>query len=123
MGASISLKNGDFALNFGRASNVETALTSASSEEIEKLVQNAVAKEREKMQTDYETQLTSLKGQLDDELQVRMQAASKEYQAQLAAMDHRIQAAVKPLHIQIHGKLRIGMRRYAAQLELTASSE
>src|SRR5499426_3051549 len=44
-GARISLKDGDFAVSFGRTGNV-----AASSEEISQMVQNAVAEEREKME-------------------------------------------------------------------------
>ncbi len=94
-GASVSVKNGDFAISFGDAANAETGKTGASSEEVEKLVQNAVAKEREQMRQEYETQLASFKDQLNAEHQAKLQAASAGHQAQLNAVKAGLRAEIR----------------------------
>ncbi len=85
-GASVSVKNGDFAVNFGGTANHETSASAISSEEVEKLVQNAVAGEREKIERQYNAQLAGFRDQLNAEHQSRLQAASAEHQAQLEAV-------------------------------------
>ncbi|MGE0132487.1 MAG: zf-HC2 domain-containing protein [Blastocatellales bacterium] len=87
-GTRISLmKSGDFAINFGRAENSATGATAVSSEEIEKLVQNAVARERENIERQYSAQLASFKDQLSEEHQAKLQAASAEHQERLKSVE------------------------------------
>ena len=71
-GTRISLKDGDFAINFGRTGNSATGAPAVSSEEIERMVQNAVAGEREEMEQRYSAQLASLKDQLNADHQARI---------------------------------------------------
>jgi hypothetical protein len=86
VGASISVKGGDVAISFGGKQNVETGNRAVSSEEIEKIVQNAVARERSRIEQEYSAQLANLKDQLNAEHQAKLQAANAEYQAQLNAV-------------------------------------
>lgn len=90
-GTRISLKNGDFAVNFGRTENSATGAPAVSSEEIERMVQNAMASEREKMEQRYGAQLANFKDQLNADHQARLQAADAEHQARLKA----VQAGLK----------------------------
>lgn len=73
-GASVRVKDGDFAVSFGKAADVETAAAAVSSQEIEKLIQNAVAKEREKMLQEYDARLASFRDKLDAEHQAQLDA-------------------------------------------------
>ncbi len=81
-GVGFSLKDGEFAVSLGRAANAAPA---ASSEEIERMVQNAVALEREKMEERYIARLASFKEQLNADYQAKLRAARAEQQAQLKA--------------------------------------
>jgi hypothetical protein len=94
-GVNVSVKNGDFAISFGGAAKAETGKTGASSEELEKLVQSAVAKERDQMRQENNTQLASFKDQLNAEHQARLQAASAEHQAQLNAAKAGLRAEIR----------------------------
>jgi len=94
-GASVSVKNGDLAISFGGAAKAETGKTAASSEELERLVQSAVAKERDQMRQEYDTQLASFKDQLNAEHQAKLQAASAEHQAQLNAAKAGLRAEIR----------------------------
>jgi anti-sigma factor RsiW len=85
-GASVNVRNGDFAVNFGRAANAETGGGGASSEAIERLVQTAVAREREKIEQEHNAQLTSFKDQLSAEQQAQLEAVK-------AALRREIQRA------------------------------
>src|SRR5262247_1501888 len=90
-GTSISLKDGDFAVSFGRTGNVAAPAPAVSSEEINRMVQNAVAEEREKMEQRYKAQLASFKDQLEADHQAELQAARTERQAQLKAVQAALQ--------------------------------
>lgn len=85
-GTNISMKNGDFAINFGWTKNSATSVPAVSSEEIERIVQNAVAREREKMEQQYSAQLASFKWQLNADHQAKLQAANAENQARLKVL-------------------------------------
>jgi hypothetical protein len=84
-GTRISLKDGDFAVSFGRTGNGAAPAQAVSSEEINRMVQNAVAEEREKMEGLYSARLASFKGQLDADHQAELRAARAEQQAQIRA--------------------------------------
>jgi putative zinc finger protein len=84
-GTRISLKDGDFAVSFGRTDNLAPLAPAVSSEEVGRLVQNAVAEEREKMEERYNARLASFKDQLDATHQAELRAARDEQQAQLRA--------------------------------------
>lgn len=94
-GASVSVKNGAFAISFGGAAKAETGGAGASSQELEKLIQSAVAKERDQMRQEYETQLASFKDQLNADHQAKLQAASAEHQAQLNAVKAGLRAEIR----------------------------
>jgi anti-sigma factor RsiW len=82
-GASLSLKNGDFAINFGGGRNAETAASPASSEQVEKMVQNAVAREREKLRQEYSAQLAGFKDQLTAEHQAQLESVKAGLRAEI----------------------------------------
>src|SRR5262245_27782209 len=84
--ARISLKNGDFAVDFGRLESVASGASVVASQDVEKLVQNAVAKEREKIERQYTAQLAGFKNQLDADYEAKLHAANAEHQAQLKAI-------------------------------------
>jgi hypothetical protein len=111
-GAGISLKDGDLAVSFGGRQQTETARDALSSDEIEKLVQNAVSKEREKMQRAYEVQLAGLKAQLDAEHKEILQATSVRQKAQLDA----VRADLKQ-EIQTAGRQNSSIRSFFAMDE------
>jgi hypothetical protein len=94
-GASVSVKDGDFAISFGGTAKAETGGAAASSEELEKLIQSAIAKERDQMRQEYETQLASFKDQLSAEHQAKLQAASAEHQAQLNTVKAGLRAEIR----------------------------
>ncbi len=94
-GASVGVRDGDFAINFGRSANAATAAPAPSSQEIERQVQNAIAREREKLQRDFDAQLAGLKEQIGAERQERLQAASAEYQAQLQAVKAELRREIQ----------------------------
>ncbi len=87
-GTRISLDNGGFAVNFGRPANMDKAAAGAQAiapEEVEKMVRNAMAVEREKLEQRYSAQLVSFKDQLNAESQAKLQAAKAENEARLKA--------------------------------------
>jgi len=84
-GTNISVKNGDFAVNFGSIKNSATGVPAVSSEEVELMVQNAVARGREKMEQQYISQLASFKDQINADHEAKLQAANAEHQARLKA--------------------------------------
>lgn len=84
-GARINLKDGDFVVSFGRTSNGSSLDPAVSSEDVGRLVQNAVAEEREKMEERYNARLASFKNQLDADHQAELRAARAEQQEQLRA--------------------------------------
>ena len=84
-GTRISLKDGDFAVSFGRAGNETPTAPAVSSEETGRMVQNVLAEERGKMEELYSARLASFKDQLDADHQAKLQAARSEHQAHLRA--------------------------------------
>jgi hypothetical protein len=84
-GASVRVKGGEVAIDFGKSAP-ETAVAARSSEEMEKLAQAAVAREREKMQSEYQAQMAAFKDQLTAEYKARLEAASAEHQAKIQAV-------------------------------------
>ena len=94
-GTRISLKDGDFAISFGRTANVPPLAQAVSSEEVGRMVQNAVAEEREKMEQRYKAQLASFKDQLEADHQAELQAARTERQAQIKAVQAALQQEMR----------------------------
>ena len=99
-GTRISLKDGDFAVSFGRTSNGATLDPAVSSEEVGRLVQNAVAVEREKMEARYNSRLASFKDQLDADHQTELRAARVEQQEQLKAARVTLQQEMRRFNRQ-----------------------
>src|SRR5262245_23830628 len=94
-GTRISLKDGDFAVSFGRTGNGAAPAPAVSSEEINRVVQNAVAEEREKMEGLYSARLASFKDQLDADHQAELRAARADQQAQLRAARAALQQEMR----------------------------
>jgi hypothetical protein len=99
-GTRISLKDGDFVVSFGRTSNGSPLDPAVSSEEVGRLVQNAVAEEREKMEERYNARLASFKDQLDADHQAELQAARAEQQEQLKAARVTLQQEMRRFNRQ-----------------------
>ena len=99
-GTRISLKDGDFAVSFGRTGNGAAPAQAASSEEISRMVQNAVAEEREKMEKLYGARLASFKDQLDAAHQAELRAARAEQQAQLRVVQAAVQQEMRRFNRQ-----------------------
>jgi len=99
-GTRISLKDGDFVVSFGRTSNGSPLDPAVSSEEVGRLVQNAVAEEREKLEERYNARLASFKDQLDAEHQAELQAARAEQQEQLRAARVALQQEMRRINRQ-----------------------
>lgn len=85
-GASLSLKDGDFALQFGGKSGAATGAASISSQELEQLVQQAVASERARVERDYQAQLAGFKAQLEEQHRAQLAAVGAEQRAQMQAL-------------------------------------
>lgn len=97
-GAGLFYKDGDFALQFGGAAtggNPVTAAGNLSSEQIEKLVEQAVAKEREKMKAEFETQTAGFKERLAVEHQAQLQAISAQQEARIQAVRTALRAEIR----------------------------
>jgi hypothetical protein len=94
------MKDGDFAVSFGRTGNVAAPAPAVSSEEINRMVQNAVAEEREKMEGLYSARLASFKDQLDAYHQAELRAARAEQQAQLRAARTALQQEMRRVNRQ-----------------------
>src|SRR5215510_9261610 len=99
-GTRISLRDGDFAVSFGRTGNGAAPAQAASSEEISRMVQNAVSEEREKMEKLYSARLASFKGQLDADHQAELRAAKAEQQAQLKVVQAAVQQEMRRFNRQ-----------------------
>jgi Putative zinc-finger len=99
-GMNVRLKDGDFAVSFGRTGNEPTAVQAVSSEEIGRMIQNAVAEEREKMEELYTARLASFKDQLDADHQAKLQAARAEHQAQIKASHAALQQEMRRFNRQ-----------------------
>lgn len=94
-GARVSLKNGDFAINFGKAENAATGAPAVEAEQVERLVQNAIARERERIERQYSVQLASFKDQLSAEHQAKLQAASADHQEKLKAVQAELKREIQ----------------------------
>jgi hypothetical protein len=99
-GTRISLKDGDFVVSFGRTGNGAPLDPAVSSEEVGRLVQNAVAEEREKMEERYNARLASFKDQLDADHQAELRAARAEQQEQLKAARVTLQQEMRRFNRQ-----------------------
>jgi putative zinc finger protein len=99
-GARISLKDGDFAISFGRTANVSPLAQAVSSEEVGRMVQNAVAEERRKMEEGYGARLASFKDQLEADHQAELRAARAEQQADLRAARAALQQEMRRFNRQ-----------------------
>jgi hypothetical protein len=100
--ARISVNKGEWGISFGSASKeTEPRVAAApSQQEIESLVKNAVAAEREKMQQDYQAQFASFKQQLDAEHKARLQAVSAEHDARLEAAKVNLRQEIRKANLQ-----------------------
>ncbi len=99
-GTRISMKDGDLAIGFGRTANESPVATAVSSKEVERMVQNAVAVEREKMEERYTSQMANLKDQLNADHQAKLVAARAENQARLKVLQAGVQRELRKLNRQ-----------------------
>jgi hypothetical protein len=99
-GTRISLKDGDLTLSFGRTENPVSLAPAVSSEEINFMVQNAVAEERRKMEDLFSERLADFKNRLDADHQVKMQAARTEHHARLRAAQAVLQQEMRRFNRQ-----------------------
>jgi Putative zinc-finger len=99
-GTRISLRDGDFAVSFGRMGNVAAPAQAVSSEEVGRMVQNAVAEERKKMEELYTAKLARFKDQLNTDHQAELRAAKTEQQAQLKAARIALQQEMRRFNRQ-----------------------
>src|SRR5262245_6108696 len=113
-GTRISLKDGDFAVSFGRTGNSASLAPAVSSEEIGRIVQNAVAQEREKMEERYSARLAGFKDQLDADHQAELRAARAEQRAQLRAAQVALQQEMRRFNRQ---NTSAGIRAFFAREE------
>lgn len=105
IGTRININHGDVSVNFGNASAAEKGSSVAtvaepSQQQIESLVKNAVAAEREKIQQEYQSQFASFKQQLDTEHKAHLQAVSAEQQAKLEATKASLRQEFKKSNLQ-----------------------
>jgi hypothetical protein len=99
-GTKVSLKDGEVAVSFGRTGNGAQPAQTVSSEEVSRMVQNAVAEEREKMEGLYSARLASFKDQLDADHQAELRAARAEQQAQLKVVQAAVQQEMRRFNRQ-----------------------
>jgi len=99
-GTRISLKDGDFAINFGRTGNEAPGAPAVSPKEIERMVQNAVTGEREIMERRFSSQMASLKDQLNADHQEKLRAARAENQARLKSLQTKMQQDMRKFNRQ-----------------------
>jgi hypothetical protein len=76
------------------------SVSAPSQQEIESLVNKAVAAERDKMQQEYQAQFASFKQQFDAEHRAQLQAVSAEHQAKLEATKASLRQEIKKSNIQ-----------------------
>lgn len=92
----INVRSGEIA--FGQPAVAQapvTATSTASTAEIEALVQNAVAQERARWQADYQTQVANLKQELNASYQAQLAAATTAQEAKLKAAQAALKAEIK----------------------------
>jgi anti-sigma factor RsiW len=99
-GTRISLKDGDLAVSFGRAGKLAPLAPAVSSEEVGRMVQNAVTEERRKMEEGYGARLASFRDQLDADHQTELRAARAEQQADLRAARAALQQEMRRINRQ-----------------------
>jgi hypothetical protein len=85
VGTRISLKDGDLTVSLGRIGESASVAPAVSSEEINLMVQNALAEERKKMEEIYSARFASFKDKLDADQQAKLRAARAEQQSQFRA--------------------------------------
>ena len=102
IGTRISSNKGDWAFSFGSSEkkNDVAVVAGPSQQQIELLVKNAVAAEREKIQQDYQVQFASFKQQLDTEHKARLQAVSAQQEAKLEATKASLRQEIKKSSLQ-----------------------
>lgn len=99
--ARINFKSGELAFGQKPAVNPSVTTTRAiSNTEIEMMVQNAVAKERARLQADYQAQAASLKQELTADYQARLAAAAVAQEARFKATQAALQAAIRKANQQ-----------------------
>ena len=99
-GTSISMKAGGLTVSFGRAGNPAPPAPTVSSEEVNLMVQNAVAEERKKMEELYSVRLANFKDRLDADYKVKMLAAGAEQQSQIKAAQAVLQQEMRKFNRQ-----------------------
>lgn len=99
-GTRISLKDGDFEVSFGRTASATPLALEAGSEEIRRIVQIAVAEERQKVDEIYSARLASFKDQLEAEHQAKLQVARAEHRTQLRAARAAVQQEMRRFNQQ-----------------------
>src|SRR5262249_61247223 len=77
-----------------------TGAPAVSSEGVERIVQNAIAREREKMELQYSAQLASFKDQLNADHQAKLQAANAEHQARLKVVQAGLKQEIRRFNRQ-----------------------
>ncbi|MBO0860270.1 MAG: zf-HC2 domain-containing protein [Chloracidobacterium sp.] len=105
-GTRIRLKEGDFAAGFGRTADFRSAAPAVSPEEINLMVQKAVAEERKKMEELYNARLASFKNQLDADHREKLRAARAEQQSQLRATQEALQKEIRRFNRQYTSGIR-----------------
>jgi hypothetical protein len=95
----VSLRDGDFALSFGATS--ESAGTAApAAQDVEKAVEQAVARERKKLQEETRLLMAGLKEQLAAEQKAELRAISAEHQARIQAVRAKLDRQLADLNRQ-----------------------
>jgi hypothetical protein len=105
-GTRVSLKDGEVAVSLGRTGNGSPLAQAVSSEDVGRMVQNAVAEEREKMEKLYSARLASFKDQLDADHQAELRAARAEQQEQLRATQAALQQEMRRFNRQNNSGIR-----------------
>lgn len=102
IGTRVSVNQGNFAVSFGRAvkQSEPQNVAAPTQQEIEALVKNAVAAEREKIQQEAQAQFASFKQQLDAAHKLQLQAVSAEHQAKLEATKASLRQEIKKSNLQ-----------------------
>jgi hypothetical protein len=99
--ARINFKQGEIAFGQKAASSPSiTTSTAASTAEIETMVQNAVAKERARLQADFQAQAASLKQELNVDYQAQLAAATAAQEARFKATQAALKAEIRKANQQ-----------------------
>ena len=105
IGTRVNVNNGDFAISLGSFGSVgkgneSRGVAAPSQQEIETLVNKAVAAERDKMQQEYQAQFASFKQQFDAEHRAQLQAISAEHQARLELTKASLRQEIRKSNLQ-----------------------